>query len=698
MLGSWTALSGQQVSGPVSGSSEPGGIAPPKLVSQLSDPVVGGLQLSNASLTDVIDTLAQQLKINYVLDPRVQGAVTLNTYGEATALDPRSLLEAILRINGFGMVQQGELYRIVPINDITHLSISPTQESSATDIPDDDRTILDLVFVNYLSAEELLKVLEPFLGENAKAFTYSPANLILILDSRRNLRRLLDLIALFDNVKFASERVRLFAVKNARPSDLTKELESVVKPLFLAADFAPIVLLPLDRIGAIVAVAKSPSMFPELEKWLHKLDVPGSRVDEVINHVYKVKFGDAKELASSIMSLYGLGDTPAGAAGLRNGTSLSSPLSVPNGVGAASTMPAGVGPGSYGSSSYAGQRNQSPSIALGGPAVPSNVAGVPSNIAGSSDLTGTYMGTADSRGQPRNTPRVVARASNSLMIQALPADYENILSLLRELDVPPRQVLIEARIYEVDLTSSLASSVGGTLQEVAANSIHQFLGNLSGSATNLTIGTLIGRSRELLAAVQLQETHSRAKVISAPSVVATDGIAATMNVGTTVPTLSAQAVTGAQQNGSSLFANSVVNQDSGITLSVLAHVNASGVVTLEISQQVSAPIPPSQTGIQSPSFSNRSIQTQVTLQDGDTIAIGGIIDEQSTYTTSGIPYLNRIPGIGFIFGSRGYNKERTELIMFITPRVIYDTAGITEASEELKDRIKHVGEMVNLEQ
>jgi general secretion pathway protein D len=198
--------------------------------------------------------------------------------------------------------------------------------------------------------------------------------------------------------------------------------------------------------------------------------------------------------------------------------------------------------------------------------------------------------------------------------------------------------------------------------------------------------------------VQLQETHSRAKVISAPSVVATDGIAATMNVGTTVPTLSAQAVTGAQQNGSSLFANSVVNQDSGITLSVLAHVNASGVVTLEISQQVSAPIPPSQTGIQSPSFSNRSIQTQVTLQDGDTIAIGGIIDEQSTYTTSGIPYLNRIPGIGFIFGSRGYNKERTELIMFITPRVIYDTAGITEASEELKDRIKHVGEMVNLEQ
>jgi general secretion pathway protein D len=160
-----------------------------------------------------------------------------------------------------------------------------------------------------------------------------------------------------------------------------------------------------------------------------------------------------------------------------------------------------------------------------------------------------------------------------------------------------------------------------------------------------------------------------------------------------VPTLSAQAVTGAQQNGSSLFANTIVNQDSGITLSVAARVNPSGVVTLDLSEQVSAPIPPSSTGIQSPSFSNRTVETRVTLQDGDTIAIGGIIDEQNTYATSGIPYLNRLPAIGWLFGSRSYNKSRTELIMFVTPKVIYDNNGVTEASEELKERLKDVQKM-----
>jgi general secretion pathway protein D len=303
------------------------------------------------------------------------------------------------------------------------------------------------------------------------------------------------------------------------------------------------------------------------------------------------------------------------------------------------------------------------------------------------------MSAVDSGGQRGTLPRVVARASNYLMIQALPVDYENILSLLKELDVPPRQVLIEAKIYEVDLTYSFSSSVSATLQELAANSVHQFLGNLSGSITNLTIGGLIGRSRELLSAVQLEETQNRAKVISAPSIIVTDGIPASMNVGTTVPTLSAQAVTNAQQGGSSLFANSIVNQDSGITLSVAARVNPSGVVTLDLSEQVSAPIPPSSTGIQSPSFSNRTIETRVTLQDGDTIAIGGIIDEQDTYTTSGIPFLNRLRGIGWLFGSRAYNKERTELILFVTPKVIYDNIGMAEASEELKERLKGVQKM-----
>ena len=127
----------------------------------------------------MIDLLARKLKINYILDPRVKGGVILNTYGETKDIDTRSLLETILRINGFGMVQQGELYRIVPLSDISHLPIPPETKTDPNSIPEDDRTMLNLVFLKYVTADELAKVLDPFQGENARIYVYAPANLLL---------------------------------------------------------------------------------------------------------------------------------------------------------------------------------------------------------------------------------------------------------------------------------------------------------------------------------------------------------------------------------------------------------------------------------------------------------------------------------------------------------------------------------------
>ena len=211
-------------------------------------------------------------------------------------------------------------------------------------------------------------------------------------------------------------------------------------------------------------------------------------------------------------------------------------------------------------------------------------------------------------------------------------------------------------------------------------------------------GFLVGRTKELLASVQLMEASSKAKVISAPSVIATDSIAASINVGTEVPVLTAQAVTGAQQNGNSLFANTVSNVSTGITLNVTAQVNQSGIVTLLIDQDVSSPQPPSSGGIQSPSFSSRHVHTQVTVQDGDTIAVGGAIQETTGFSSSGLPFINRIPILGALFGNRSYSKARTELIIFMTPRVIYDTIQIQEASQQLQDGLKAVVRMVKEQQ
>jgi general secretion pathway protein D len=693
----------------------------------------GGLSLNNASLTEVIDLLARRLQINYILDPRVKGGVILNTYGETKDIDTRSLLETILRINGFGMVKQGDLYRIVPLTDISHLPLPPEQKTDPDGIPDDDRTMLNLVFLKYVTADDLAKVLTPFIGENASIYTYAPANLLFLLDSRRNMRRTMELISLFDNDTLAAQRVRMFETKNGRPTDLAKELDGLLKSISLNEKSAPIKFIPVDRINMIIAVAPNPGAFVEVEKWLSRLDVPVKiTAGAVDNFVYRVKYGQAACIAPAITALYGGSPFGGGLGGFGGSCNTGGGIGGNGGYGSGGYGGGGGGygypgggygypgggygypGGGYGGGGYGGGGYGYPTNFAPGTNTPvgtiapvsGTTAGAPSNAPGAPDLTGSYLGFQNV-GQPNGrVPRIIPNPfDNTLLIQATRQEYEGILKLLEQLDVPPRQVLIEAKIYEVDLTGAFASGVTAFLQRVGqtpsagsggatGNIPHQFLANLVGTQTTLTAGALVGRSRELLGVVTLQETQQKAKVISAPSIIATDSIPASINVGTEVPTLVAQAVTGVQVGGSSAFANSISNRQSGVTLTITARVNPSGVVTLIINQEVSSPIAPAAGGIQSPSFSKRSVSTQVTVQDGDTIAIGGIMNESSSSSTVGIPLLNRIPIIGAAFGSRSYSKEKTELIVFMTPRVIYDTNQIADASDELKSQIKNLRKII----
>ena len=230
---------------------------------------------------------------------------------------------------------------------------------------------------------------------------------------------------------------------------------------------------------------------------------------------------------------------------------------------------------------------------------------------------------------------------------------------------------------------------------------HQLLGNSYNGSTpglNLTGGLLVGQARQLLGYLQANETTTKTKVLSAPSIIATDSIPASITVGDTVPTLTSTAASGVQVGGSTAFANTVGSASTGIGLNILARVNSSGVVTMVINQNVTAPIPSplstSEVSINSPSFSNRNVSTQITCEDGDTVAIGGIIEESVSDTTSGIPFLDRLPYVGFVFGTKSRQTTRTELIIFLTPRVIYDTTQLTDATQELKEKVRGLRNMI----
>ena len=234
----------------------------------------------------------------------------------------------------------------------------------------------------------------------------------------------------------------------------------------------------------------------------------------------------------------------------------------------------------------------------------------------------------------------------------------------------------------------------------------QFLGSVSGNVMNLTAGILVGQSRQLLALLTANESTTKSKVLSAPSVIATDSIPASITVGSSVPTLSSESVApGVTVGGTSQFTNTIANTSTGIGLNILARINASGVVTMVINQNVTAPIPnplsssgASGANIDSPSFSQRNVSTQVTVEDGDTIAIGGIMMDSTTETSSGIPFLHRLPlMLGAAFGTKTTTKQRTELIIFLTPRVIYDTTQITDASDELKQQMRGLKKLMKSE-
>ena len=710
------------------GQAAPAQPAQPPTPLPSSPTVFGGLSLNNVSLTEVIDLLARQLKITYILDPRVRGSVILNTYGEVKDIDTRSLLDTILRINGAALVPQGNIYRIVPLTDVSHLPIPPETKTDSKDITEDDQTMFNLIFLKYVTADELANVLKPFVGEGASLATYPPANLLLILDSRRSMRRTMDLIAMFDSDQLANQRVRVFEVKNGRPTDIAKELENIEKSISLSEKNSPIKFLPIDRINTIIAVAPNPGAFVEVEKWLEKLDTPiKATAGEVANYVFRVRFGDASSIACSVQALYG---QLSGVGGAQNNVMMCIAMTTMGGMGGGGfggapgigggiggLTPGGLasgalyGGGAYGGAAYGGAYAAGPYGGNYGGATPyaqqaqgggpgatpfaAGAAGAPGAPIGS-DLTGTYLGNAPG-GFPRyRTPRVVANPfNNTLLIQATPQEYESIQSLLRDLDVPPRQVLIEAKIYSIDVSHAFSSDVQAALQKVSGTTAHTVLGNFGGGATNLTLGSLVGKSREVAAAVQLLESEHRARQLSAPAVIATDSIPASVNVGESVPTLAAQAVTGIQSGGTSLFANSVANVSTGTTLGITARVTPSGIVTMMVSQNVSAPQQNTTSSIQSPSFSTQSVQTQITVQDGDTIAIGGAISESNKVDINGIPGLHRIPILGALFGHRDYSQDRSELVIFLTPHVIYDSTQMADATEEVKARLKNLKKVVS---
>ncbi len=708
--------------------------APGALAQQNASGVVT-FNLRDAGMFDLIDAIAKRLKINYTIEPGVaDGTVTINTYGELTEDDLFPLLQSVLRVNGAAIVEVGSMYHVMPAANITNAPISPVIDANE-DLPADERPVLNAIRLKYMTAADLAAVLTPFLGRNGQFAVVPQANTLIVLDNARSMRRTMELVGLFDTSEMASQRLKLIEIENNMASTVAQELETIYGSLSLSGDAeggsSAIQFVPLERINSILVVSSSEAVFDDVVGWVEKLD-KAATVGGVQNFVYRVQYGFAGNLAGTLLQLYGYGLGGGYGGGGYGGGGYGGGGYGGGGYGGGGYGGGGYGGGGYGGGGYGGGGFGGGGFGGGGFGgggsrgggfggggfggggyggggyggggggfiqLPGQFGAPGPRVAtGEGDQTGALLGAVGGGGAPARGIRIVPDMLNNLIVvQATQQEWEVIHRTLQQLDFPPRQVLIDAKVYEVSLTGALSAGVRAFLNTRGAGAVsgdRKLAASTSNAGMGLSIGALVGATRALRVFLDTSQTQGRTKVISAPSLIATDNIPASITVGQSIPTLASQAIAGgAQSDGSSLFTNTINNVQTGVTLSITARVNASGIVTMEVNQEVSSPQPPSGP-IASPSIDRRTVQTQITVADGDTVAIGGIIQESNIFSQAGVPWLNRIPIIGAAFGSKSYSTSKTELIILLTPRVIYDENEIATVSQELKDRLKGLRRMI----
>jgi general secretion pathway protein D len=651
---------------PASQTTPAAGQAPPAAPAAVKGGAGVGFRLENADLLQFVSLVAEELKLNYVVDPAVRGVVTISTSGDLKPEDLLPILETVLKMNGATAIKTGSFYRIVPLAAAPKNPLGISTGASGAGLPGDERILMQIIPLKFVFAADMAKILTPFLSEGGTVAVHEASNTLILVDDSLNIKRLMEILQQFDSSAFIEQRVRMMPVHNNVPSALIPELEAIFSTYALSNKETPLRFVPLDRINGILVAAADPSAFEEVEKWLAKLDQPASP-NGIQTFVYKVQYSEAGRLVSLLNALRGIGGGGGGGGGaFEEATS--------RGTGGGGRGFASGG-GGMGSASEQEQTLQ--------PRSSETTAGI-----GASILAGG-AGTATA---PEKRLRIVTDpVSNSIIVQGTAQEYAEIAKTLDKLDIVPRQVMIEARIYEVDLTGALSYGLEYTLQQRSTSTTSNELIGPSSPSTSLAFqaGMFIG-TRQLMAFLTASENRSRVKTLSAPTVLTTDSTEARIQVGESVPVLTSQAiVAGAQAGASSLFTNTVTNQDTGIILSVTPRITSTGLVSLTINSEVSTEVPPaSGSGIQSPGFNKRSVTTHAVAQDGQTIALGGLISYQYNKTVNRIPLLGDIPWLGVLFGSTSYNTTETELIVLLTPRIISTLPAALDATRELRDKLK----------
>jgi general secretion pathway protein D len=582
-----------------------------------------------APLATVVDAIVGGiLQRAFRIDPDLAAAnLTLRVSGRRTEAELLTLLGQALRpINATLVPEAGGSLAIVPSAKAPALTAPPSMGQPAAEFGPG----VVIYTATQVSASELVRLLSPLAGTSAQLRADPAREQIYISGDAVTVNALLRTARMFDVDWLRGLSFQFVPLKHSPPSEIIAQVRHVFGgadgPIGSALDF-----VELARLNAVLIVAKRPDLLDQTTAWIERLDQPSARPTRRFRVVPLTNLV-AKDFVQTLTQLIGQ-----------------------------QTSQAAAGTGGENASGVANQTAGAPAAASAAP-----------------------------QGQQANRLRITADpASNSIVLYADDAEYQDVIAIVKELDIAPPQVLVEATVAEITLNDQLRFGVQWFIEQSG-----DFTGGFSTSATDFLPSQFPGFSiravgKDYRAVLNSLSAVTDVQLVSTPRILVLSNQTARLQVGDQVPVIIQSAVS--TIGGAAPILNSVQYRDTGVVLSVTPRVGDQGRMFIEIEQEVSEVAGTTSSNIDSPTIQQRKFSTQIQVEDGQVVALGGLIRSNRTVGDTGMPLLGRAPVIGALFNSRDRSSRQTELVVFLRPTIVRSRADSDRLTDEIMARMQALG-------
>src|SRR5690348_17385654 len=649
--------------------------------------------------------LGDVLHANYSISPDVKGTVTFATSQPVTEAEVLPILQMLLSWTGNALVQQNGGYMVVPVEQAAPGNLVPGLGA----VSPEAGYAAQLFPLHYVSAEAMQKLLKPFADHKAFLLVDPVRNLLVMGGTPAELANYQRIIRTFDVDWLRGMSVAVIPLQHVQADDLVTQLQTLFTEQ--AGGSAPtaaqnggaanlvaprsenlssmVRLIPLKHSNSLVVITPQPSYLDEVRKLVTTIDNGAGNASGL--YVYNVLNVKASDLARHLNELFGNGtgnqQNPVGAV---------APGFSPLEQSAAGSLGAQQGFGSFSpeNSNFSGTFGSNGGDEFGSGS--GMVSGATQTRRGQGAGQGAFAFTTS------EGVRIAAvNENNQLLIRATPGQWEKLLPVIERLDEKPLQVQIETRVLEVNLTGEFQFGVQyylggliGTQPGSPPNTNESFhrhqgavgLGGVQYDTSDALFYSFAGNNLQF--AISAMESSGDAKVLSAPSTVVLNNQETTFKVGEKIPVVQTAIVPGLGTGGTTNSANatSVNYIDTGVLLDVVPRVSPGGLVYMDIQQVVSKPTTQDKFG--NYTITNRALSTEVAVQSGQTVLLGGLIQQTDTTQDNGVPFISRIPVLGRLFGTTDRRRDRTELIVLITPRIIRNPEDARRVTDEYQTQFE----------